>query len=166
MRTMAVLVLAAVELGGAFGDAAVRVDEVSGDTAVVEIEVEITVSTQAVIAHLSFEDDPVITLPLLDRGNGLFGIRTELPARNYVVVFEALGADEGTSEPVSFSDLGAVYAGGEPGLRPPIDDGNEGLSTESRRLLWLATALGAGSLSALAFWALGGRRRSAADEEE
>lgn len=166
MRMMAVLLLAAVELGGAFGNAEVRVDEVSGNTAIVEIEVELAESAQAVIAHLSFEDDPVITLPLLDRGNGVFGIRTELSGQNYVVVFEALGVTQGTSDPVSFAELGAVYPGGEPGLRPPADNADDGLSTDSRRLLWLAIALGAGSLSALAFWVLGGRRRSAADEEE
>jgi hypothetical protein len=37
------------------------------------------------------------------------------------------------------------------------------LSNESRRSLWLAIALGAGSLSLLAFWVLGSRDE---DEEE
>jgi hypothetical protein len=52
-----------------------------------------------------------------------------------------LGAELGPESDVSGTDSG----------------GEEGLNPESRRFLWLAVALGAASLSVLAFWVLGGK---------
>jgi hypothetical protein len=148
------VLLAAVQLGGAFGQASATVETIEGGSMIVELEVEVIVPAQAVVAHLAFEDDEVITLPLLDRGDGVFGIRTELPFKNYVVVFEALGVDGGTAPPVSLIDLGAEFFPG--GEAPPTTE--EGLSPETRRLGWLALALGAASLAVLALWTLGEKR--------
>ncbi len=104
---------------------------------------------------MSFEDDR-FTLPLLDRGDSVFGLRTELERKNYIVVFEVVDQDAATSEPVSLQEMGADLSlpGGE---ATTTTEDEEGLSQDSQRLLWLAIALGAASLSLLAFWVLGDR---------
>lgn len=147
--------VAAVILGGAFGSAAANVESIDGDVMMVEIEVEVLESADSVVAHLSFEEEELV-LPLLDRGDGTFGIRTELPARNYSVVFEAVGEGGESSEPTTLSQMGAELRP-ESAVATTSAEDDEGLSDESQSLLWLAIALGAGSLSLIAFWVLGGR---------
>ncbi len=146
------LILAAVQLGGAFGEASATLDSVEGTSMVLELRVEVVVPVQSVVAHLAFEDDDVITLPLLEREDGTYGIRTELPFKNYVVVFEALGAEGGISSPASLIDLGAEFF---PEAEP--QPAEEGLSPRARRFGWLALAFGAASLALLAVWVLGER---------
>lgn len=145
-------VLAAVILGGVFGSASATVVENDGEVMTVEIEVEVMNAGDSVVAHLAFEEEQVLTLPLLDRGDGVFGITTELEPKNYVVVFEVVG--EEPTEPVTLTQLGAELGpeSGSPTTTDPDD-----LSQESQRMLWLAVALGAASLSVLAFWVLGGK---------
>jgi hypothetical protein len=143
--------VAAVLIGGAFGSASATVVSTSEEVMVVEIEVDVVESAESVVAHLVFQEEEPLTLPLLDRGGGTFGIRTELEPKNYAVVFEIVGGE--SSPPVLLSQLGADL-GPESGPTTTVDDG---LSDESQGLLWLAIALGAASLSALAFWVLGGR---------
>jgi hypothetical protein len=158
VRSLALILIAAVEIGGSFGTASASVTDLARTSMTVDIQVEVRSSAQAVVAHLSFGDDPTLTLPLLDRGGGVFGLRTELDRKNYLVVFEAVGDPEGVTSPVSLTDMGAVLLEEETG--DPIgsegDDG--GLSAQTQSLGWLALALGAASLSVLAFWVLGGRR--------
>jgi hypothetical protein len=159
--------IAAVILGGAFGTASASVEAIDDSSMVVDITVEVRSAAGSVVAHLAFEEETVLTLPLLDRGDGVFGIQTELEPKNYAVVFEIVGEAE-SSGPVTLTQMGADL-GPEPG-EPVTPDEDEGLSEESTRMLWLAVALGAASLSVLAFWVLGGRegRRGdadAADEE-
>lgn len=149
------LILAAVLIGGGFGSATATVESLDGDVMLVSIEVEVSSPAESVVAHLSFEDDPVLTLPLIDRGDGTFGLRTELEPKNYFVVFEAVDSAEDPSEPVSLTQLGADL-GPDP-ASPTTTLGDDELSVESRRSLWLAVALGAASLSVLAFWVLGSR---------
>jgi hypothetical protein len=110
----------------------------------------------SVVAHLAFDEEPVLTLPLLDRGEGVFGLRTELEPKNYIVVFEVLDAEPESSGPLTLTQLGADL-GPESDGSGTDSGGEEGLSPESRRFLWLAVALGAASLSVLAFWVLGGK---------
>ena len=165
MRYLALALVAAVQLGGAFGDASAEVDELDEQSMIVSIEVEVGVSASAVVAHLSFEDDPTVTIPLLDRGDGLFGTRTELEPKNYIVVFEAVATPGELSEPVSLSELGADLD------RPFVattasSGGEEGLSSDTERMGWLALALGAASLSALAFWTLGDRDEDGDEDED
>lgn len=155
------LLLAALVLGGAFGQASATVVSHDGDVMVVELTVEILESAESVVAHLSFQGEPELTLPLLDRGSGVFGLRTELEPKNYFVVFETLGSGGQSSDPVSLTDLGAEF-GPDRGTTTTTE-AEEGLSDESQRMLWLAVALGAASLSLLAFWTLGGR--DTGDEE-
>lgn len=161
-----------VVLGGLFGAATATVDSIDSEMMVVDIVVEVTATGGTVVAHLSFQEDPVLTLPLLDRGDGTFGIRTELEPKNYVVTFEAIGEESGSSDPVTLTQMGAdlgPHSGDDGGSGSDDDD----MSPESRRALWLAIALGAAALSALAFWVLGGRNDEAqltdvtgTDEEE
>lgn len=154
--------IASVLIGGMFGSATATVDAIGEEVMVVDIEVEVTPAADTVIAHLSFEDDPVLRLPMLDRGDGVFGLRTELEPKNYFVVFELVGEEAESSDPVSLAEMGADLSGDQAGPTTTEPDDDEGLGEESRQMLWLAVALGAASLSALAFWVLGGR----VDQEE
>lgn len=164
MKYLVFALVAAVQLGGAFGDATAEVDELNEQSMIISIEVEVGVSASAVVAHLTFEDDPTVTIPLLDRGEGRFGTRTELEPKNYIVVFEAVAAPGELSEPVSLTELGADLD--QPFVATTASAGEEeGLSSDTQRLGWLALALGAASLSALAFWALGDRDEDKAEEE-
>lgn len=160
-------IFAAVILGGVFGSAGATVESIDDDVAVVDLQVEVMGASGSVVAHLTFDNSEDLTLPLLDRGDGTFGITTELEPKNYMVVFEVVG--ESSSEPVSLTELGAeLIAESETTTTNPED---ESLGEESRQSLWLAIALGAGSLSLLAFWVLGGRDEKreetpAVDEEQ
>jgi hypothetical protein len=157
--------MAAVLIGGAFGSASAEVKSIEDEVMTVEMEVEVLVSAESVVAHLSFDTDRPLTLPLLDRGGGVFGITTELEPNNYMVVFEVLGANAERSEPVSLTWLGADLIPDSGSGAPPEED-DDSLSSESSRYLWLAVALGAASLSALAFWVLGGRDDEDAEDED
>ncbi|HEX9847871.1 MAG TPA: hypothetical protein VGB33_05600 [Acidimicrobiia bacterium] len=155
--------IAALLLGGAFGTASAAVESIESGVMTIDIEVEIGVTAQSVVAHLVFDNDEALTLPLLDRGDGVFGIVTQLEAKNYMVVFEILGPNGEISEPVSLTMLGADLRTESTGTTDAEED--DGLSVDSRRLLWLAVALGAGSLSVLAIWVLGDRDKPEEDEE-
>lgn len=164
---LAVALMAAVQLGGAFGSATADAEPSSASSIVLNLEVDVRASAQAVVAHLTFQGEPDIALPLLDRGGGSYGIRTEIKRQNYLVVFEAIGAVDGLSIPVSLAELGVELGslGGVSTSSTP-DDGL--FSAETRGFGWLALGLAAASLSALAFWVLGGRDRDGelVDEEE
>ena len=166
MGLMVLVVLTAAQVGGAFGEATATIESLTETTMVINLEVELEISAQAVVAHLSFEGEPPLALPLLDRGGGVFGIRTELPAKNYVIVFEAIGADDGLSTPFLMSQLGADFTGDQSGASPTGGNGEDGLDAETRRSGWLALALGAASLSVLAFWVLGGRDDNRSDSAQ
>lgn len=158
--------IASVLIGGMFGSATATVDAIGEDVMIVDIEVEVTPATETVIAHLSFEDDAVLRLPMLDRGDGVFGIRTELEPKNYFVVFELVGEDGESSDPVSLTEMGADLSGDAASPTTTTAEGDDGLGEESRQMLWLAVALGAASLSALAFWVLGGRDEDKEEPDE
>ncbi len=153
MRVGALLLLAAVELGGAFGSASAEVHSIGANSMTVDLSVEVTVSAQAVVAHLSIAEEPTQVVSLIDRGGGVFGIRTELEPRNYIVVFEVIGPESSLSPPRTMTELGAELSPDEDSpARPPADQSDP----ETSQLGWLALALAAASLSALAFWALAG----------
>ncbi len=167
---MKLLLLAAVTVGGAFGAASATTESIDGGSMVVTIEVEVVESAQSVVAHLSFDDDPPLTIPMLNRGAGTFGVTTELENKNYAVVFETIGPDGATSAPYLLSQLGADLGAdaAQPTTSTTIEDD---ISPENRQMLWLAVAAGAASLSLLAFWVLGPKDDdqeldTAGDEEE
>ena len=157
MKTVGIALFLALELGGAFGAATATVESISGDSMILTLEVELRSSAEAVVAHLAFDDDPQIALPLLDRGGGVFGIRTELLAKNYAIVFEAIGVDDGLSPAALISDLGADFGDNEVPTPTTEPKPEEGLSPATKRFGWLALALAAGSLSLLALWVIIGR---------
>lgn len=162
---LALVLLAAVELGGPFGTAEATVKDLGEETMRIDIEVQVMGSVDSVVAHLTFGGQTVGVIPLLHRGDGRYGVETDLEPLNYQVVFEAVGRNGGISEPISLARMGAD-------LLPPLDTttttADEGLSPGTQRMGWLALALGAASLSALAVWVLGGSERDSegADEEE
>lgn len=154
--------IAALVIGGAFGSASATVESIDDGVMVIELRVEVLDSAESVVAHLAFDDEPILTLPLLDRGDGTFGIRTELEPKNFFVVFETVGPEREESAPVSLTQLGAE-------LRPEsgittTTVADDALSEDSQQMLWLAIALGAGSLSLLAFWVLGGREDGVSED--
>lgn len=150
-----IAIVASVVLSGLFGTATATVEKIDADVMMIDLEVEVTpAAVGSVVAHLLFEDDPDLTLPLLDRGDGVYGVRTEVEPKNYLVVFEIIGEQSGMSEPVSLIQLGAEITVGSGAETQMSDDEDE---PESFQMLWLGVALAAASLSALAFWVLGGR---------
>jgi hypothetical protein len=159
---LAAVLLFAVELGGGFGTAAATVVSTTPQSMIVELHVVVEVDAVSVVAHFALPDEEQVTIPLLAREDGTYGVRTELKPANYQVVFEAVGDDPALSDPVSLIDLGADI--GET-ADPAGDDDDDGLSPATQSWLWLGVALGAASLSALAFWVLGGREKGDADED-
>lgn len=156
MATLRLLLAASVVLGGVFGSATAELETLEGDRMTVDIEVEVLGEPGNVVAHLAFEDDPVLVLPLLSRGESVYGLTTELEPKNYAVVFEAIG--EPPTDPVTLTQLGAnlppELSGGTAATTTTTADGEA--TRETFRWMWLAVALGAASLSLLAFWVLGG----------
>jgi hypothetical protein len=86
----------------------------------------------------------------------VYGIRTELARRNYFVAFEVIGSQNSVSQPVSLIQMGADLSVGSSSTTTASDEPEP----QSTQMLWLAVALGAASLSALAFWVLGGREET------
>lgn len=158
MRALLALVVLAVNLGGSFGEATGATVTLGPQTMLVDLEVEVLVAAQSVAAHLSLEGEEMV-VPLLHRGEGVYGIRTELPRKDYVVVFEVLAERSVLSSPTTLSSLG-VQLTVVSDTTVPADEDDDGFSRGTRSWGWLALALGAASLSTLALWALGGRRES------
>lgn len=152
VKILAAAVLFAVELGGVFGSASATVESIDESSMLIELSVEVQATANAVVAHLSFGDETPTPTSLLDRGGGVFGIRTELEPKNYVVVFEIIGPESSLSDPRTLTQLGAVLSTDAEDAVPDDESASPG-----GQLGWLALALAAASLSALAFWALGGR---------
>lgn len=157
-------VLLAIELGAGFGTASAELVSTSSNAIEVDLRVEVTQSAETVIAHLVAEGEASLALPLLQREPGVFGIRTELKPINYRVVFELFGPDPAQSEPRSLSELGVAIPGAE--SRATTTTAPEELGEDVTRWLWLAIAFGAASLSALAFWVLGGDVRQVSSTDD
>ena len=157
-------VLLAIELGAGFGAASAELVSTSLNAIQVDLRIEVTQSAETVVAHLMAEGEAPVALPLLPREPGVFGIRTELKPINYRVVFELFGPDPAQSEPHSLTELGVEFP--VAGSESTTTTNPEGLPDDVTRWLWLAIAFGAASLSALAFWVLGGddRQVSSADD--
>lgn len=153
IRTLALLLMA-VQVGAGFGAASAELISTSTNAMEIELRVEVRQSAESVIAHLAFPDTEPLTLPLVQRESGVFGIRTEVKRANYEVLFELIGADNIQSKQNSLTDLGLVFPESEPIETTTTE--KVGLSEQTRRWGWLGLALAAAALSALAFWVLGG----------
>lgn len=154
MVRIASLVFLAVQVGAGFGAASAELISTTSNAMEIELRVEVRQSAESVVAHLAFPGVEPLTLPLLQRETGEYGIRTELMPFNYQVVFELVGGDAATSRQHSLAELGVELPTGSPIETTTTAD--PGLSGETRRWGWLGLALGAAALSALAFWVLGG----------
>jgi hypothetical protein len=163
MIRLAAIALLAVELGGGFGGAGATVVSTTGQSMVVELHVEVETSADSVVAHLSLPGEETVIIPLLPRDEATYGVTTELKRADYSVVFEAVGGEGAVSDPVRLSDLGVDLGSGE---GAPATDAGDEPSPATQRWLWLGVALGAASLSALAFWVLGGREDPDGEHEQ
>ena len=74
-----------------------------------------------------------------------------------MVVFEAIGVEDGLSPPALLTALGADFGDSDVPTPTTVPSPDEGLSPETKRFGWLALALAAGSLSLLALWVIVGR---------
>jgi hypothetical protein len=160
MRVLALGLVAAIELGGGFGTASAATVSLGTDTMVIDLEVEVLTSADTVVAHLS-ADEEALVIPLLARGQGIYGIRTEVPLINHLVVFEVVGPDNTLSDPVTLTELGAELT-----TAPDDTTADADLDQATTSWGWLGLALAAASLSLLAFWALGDRDRDSDTEAE
>ena len=164
MKVTSAGIFLALFLGGAFGNASATIEAMDETSMVLTLEVELRASAESVVAHLAFDDEPQIALPLLDRGGGVYGITTETAVKNYAVVFEAIGSGEDVSIPVLLSDLGADFGGADVPTPETVPQEDDGLSQETQQFGWLALALGAASLSVLAIWVVIGRDKDGDDD--
>lgn len=154
MVKLAALAFFAVELGAGFGAATATVVSTTDESMVVDFHVEVEAPADSVVLHLTLAGEDPIRVPMVERDDESFGVTTEVKAANYRVVFEALGDPGAQSSPVSLIELGAELPGGSDS---PDTTESEERSPGTQRWLWLGVALGAASLSALAFWVLGDR---------
>jgi hypothetical protein len=153
-----------VELGGVFGRAVASATSLSSDTIQLDLEVEAD-EDAALVAHLIELGGTQETIPLSSRGNGVFGIRTEVRKTDYLVVFEALeGSLASQSQPLRLTDLGVdpTLVGV---LTVPTTDDDE-ISDATRQWGWAGLGLAAAALTLVALWALPDRRRRAREAEE
>jgi hypothetical protein len=153
-RFLAIALVASVNLGGGFGSASAEVLSIDDESMEIEVQVEVQTTADAVVVHFVLSDEEPVTLPLVSRGNGVYGITTELKPANYQVLFETLGDPSVQSQPVSLTDLGADIGDT---AQEPTSTTEEGVSSATQGWGWLAVAFGAASLAVLAFWVLGGR---------
>ena len=148
-----------IELGGVFGRARADASPQTSEQMQLDLEVEAD-DDAAVVAHLIDPGGSQETLPMAPRGDGVFGIRTQIRKIDYVVVFEAVeGALAAQSQPLRLTELGADPAvlGVSPG--PAVEA--EEISESTRQWGWAGLGLAAAALTLLAFWALPDRRRRA-----
>jgi hypothetical protein len=162
IRLVAVL-LFAVELGAGFGDATASVASIDEQSMIVELLVEVEAAADSVVVHLALPDEDTVTIPMLPREEGTYGVTTEVKPADYRVVFEAIGNPGAESEPMSLTDLGADLTSAPDTTGTTTE--SEELSAGTQQWLWLGVALGAASLSALAFWVLGGRDEGEGEEQ-
>ena len=162
MQFLLAVTLVFVPLGGPFVDASATAERI-GDLLEVEFEVEVDRSASVVVAHIVVGgDQPQRSVSLDLRGGGVFAGFVTLPVQESIIVFELIGpAGSVLSAATTLSELGVDFS--EFGVRvtPPGDDPPaDPITPEARRWMWLAIAAGAAALSALAFWAIGGKDES------
>lgn len=161
MIKIAAAILFAIELGAGFGTATATAESMGEESMVVDLRVEVDGAPDSVVAHLALPDEDTITIPLVVREEGIYGVTTEVKPANYMVVFEVIGDPGVESDPVTLGELGVDFSSSAGTTEPE----EEPISASTRQWLWLGTALGAASLSALAFWVLGGRDEPAVEDE-
>lgn len=148
------LLLALVEIGGGFGGATVGGTATTDTTMEIDLSVTLAGSAGPVLVHLLLPDETQ-TVPLVDRGNGTWGVLVEVRRADWLVVFEDVAAGE-LSDSLSLTRLGLDPAllGGRSATTPSLE---RDTATTPMTWGWLATAVLAGAGAAALVFA--GRRR-------
>ncbi len=156
------LLTVAVTIGGVFGEASATGRQATAATIEVDLTVEAS-DADTLVAHLIEPGADQRTVPLVDRGGGVYGIIIELRKADYVVVFEALKAGVSTqSPPFSLTDLGLDPA--LIGVVPVIPTTAPEISFDTEMWGWAGLGLAALALALLAWWALPDRTKSPNDQ--
>lgn len=151
--------VAGVLLAGSVGFVAPEAEAVVVDSNTVEYAVSVeSLSGSSVVLHALDPGSEELTLAMLETSTGVYRTRFESRALDYIIVFEDLTSGN-QSEPFRLSELGVApeFVG-----KSPVVDHSAPEPDDS--LAWLALGLALASLSALAFWALGGDRKSSKNE--
>jgi hypothetical protein len=158
MKVMMAMFLA-IQVGTGFGIASADGEAVGSTALSIAVSVEADPGDQLVLHGLDPGGDQR-TVAMIEAAPGTYRTVFETRPVDLVIVFENL--DTGLqSEPHRLSELGVP---GELVGAVPLPPG-EPEAPEDRSLLWLGVALGLASLSALAFWVLGGESRRQGDAE-
>lgn len=150
---------AAVVLGGDFGVASATGEPAVGNRVLVNLEVEVLVSADVVVAHLIQPGSDQETISLAGDSAGIFRGAATVPKADIVVVFEAVRGpgNSALSSPTTLTELGLDRALlGD--LVPPIEastpsEPSEGIGGP----LLLAILSGVLSLALLAWWVWSGK---------
>jgi hypothetical protein len=143
------LIMMSVQLGGGFGAAQAVATVADSSTLEVSVSVEAPPGTDVVV-HLVDPGGDQRTVAMIEASPGVYRTVFDTRPVDLVAVFEDL-AGGAQSEPLRLSEIGVApeLVGSAPLVPTPLEP-------EDRSLLWLGAALAAASLSALAFWVLGG----------
>ncbi|MGF1667197.1 MAG: hypothetical protein ACFCVC_13105 [Acidimicrobiia bacterium] len=143
------LLMISIQVGGGFVAAQADATVLDSSTLEISITVEAAPGTDVVV-HMVDPGGDQRTVAMIESTPGVYRTVFETRPVDLVAVFEDLAA--GTqSDPLRLSEIGVAPE--LVGAAPPVPTGPE---PEDRSLLWLGGALAAASLSALAFWVLGG----------
>jgi len=142
-----------------FGSAEADAVVVDSDTMEYALSVEAPEAT-SVVVHALDPGSEQVTVAMLESSPGVYRTRFESRPLDYIIVFEDLGSGV-QSDPFRLSELGVApeFVG-----KPPSPEAEDDPTPDST-LGWLALGLGLASLSALAFWVLGGDRKRGAHGE-
>lgn len=145
------------QVGGFFVEPAVE----GRETSATRMEIDLSVSAApggSVVVHLIDPGGNQQTVALRERSSGRYGGIIEVGRVDLVVVFEALDGLGTQSEPARLTDIGLDRAllGALPVA--PTTTTVPGVSPSTRQWGWLALAMAALSLAALALWALPDRQ--------
>jgi hypothetical protein len=152
------LLLMSIQVGGGFG--AAQADATVRDSATLEISITVEAAPGTdVVVHMVDPGGDQRTVAMIESTPGVYRTVFETRPVDLVAVFEDLAAGA-QSDPLRLSEIGVApeLVGSAP-LVPTAPE------PEDRSLLWLGAALAAASLSALAFWVLGGADKPARTEE-
>lgn len=150
------VVLMTLQVGGGFSAAA---EATVIDRSTVEIAVEVNAqAASSVVVHAVDPGGDQRTVAMLEVAPGVYRTRFTTRPLDLVVVFEHLESGA-QSDPVRLTALGVA-----PELVGVLDVPASQPESGGSSWGWLAIALGAASLSALAFWTLGARRPVPAED--
>ena len=78
MIRAAAAILFLVELGAGFGTATATVESMGDESMVIDLRVEVDGTPDSVVAHLALPAEDTITIPMLPRQDGVYGVTTEV----------------------------------------------------------------------------------------